>query len=177
MTTTNYGYGKFAWDGANANGVVKVTILDDDSPKKQVIKAIRFAKQHRCHLSRRVEYNPSSDRPTTSFEVMCNRKTDKVLYDGGTAYQEFAGSRLELSDIKAYKKKFRTDRSVQPGFKKRFWYVDKLTGLVQSFPTLSKAVQMAKKEIGSLVAIWTNFPYGEEPRIKCYANASGMVMA
>ncbi len=177
MTTTNYGYGKFAWDGANTNGVVKVTILDDDSPKKQVIKAIRFAKAHRCRISRRVEYNPETGHPTTTFEVMCNHKTDKVLYPYGTSYQSLANSRIEIADIKAYKKKFHTDRSVQPGFKKRFWYVDKFTGLVQSFPTLSKAVQMAKKEIGSVVAIWTNFPYGEEPRIKCYANASGMVMA
>lgn len=177
MTTTNYGYGNFAWEGSNANGVVKVTILDDDSPKKQVIKAIRFAKQHRCHLSRRVEYNPGTGCPTTSFEVMCNGKTDKVLYDGGTPYQEFANSRLELTDIKAYKKKFRTDRSVQPGFKKKFWYIDKFTGIVKGFPTLRKAMEKARTEIGPAVAIWANFPYGEPSRIKCYANASGMVMA
>ena len=177
MTTTNYGYGKFAWDGANANGVVKVTILDDDSPKKQVIKAIRFAKQHRCHLSRRVEYNPGTGCPTTSFEVMCNGKTDKVLYDGGTPYQEFANSRLELTDIKAYKKKFRTDRSVQPGFKKKFWYIDKFTGIVKDFPTLRKAMEKARTEIGSAVAIWANFPYGEPSRIKCYAPCSGVTLA
>ena len=177
MTTTNYGYGKFAWEGSNANGVVKVTILDDNSPKKQVIKAIRFAKQHRCHLSRRVEYNPGTGCPTTSFEVMCNGKTDKVLYDGGTPYQEFANSRLELTDIKAYKKKFRTDRSVQPGFKKKFWYIDKFTGIVKDFPTLRKAMEKARTEIGPAVAIWANFPYGEPSRIKCYAPCSGVTLA
>lgn len=177
MTITSYEYGKFSWNTPDAKGVVKVSILDGESPKRQVIKAIRFAKAHRCHISRRVEYNPGTGVPTTTFEVLCNSRTDKALFPYGTAYQDFANSRIEIADIKAYKKRFRTDRSVQPGFKKKFWYVDKFTGLVQSFPTLKKAVEKAKMEIGSVVAIWTNFPYGEEPRIKCYAPCSGVTLA
>ena len=177
MTTTSYSYGKFSWDAPTSNGVVRVSVLDEDSPKRQVVKAIRFAKQHRCHLSRRVEYRPGTDGPHTTFEVMCNMSTDRMLYPYGKDYQEFANSRIELSDIKAYKKKFRTDRSVQPGFKKKFWYIDKFTGMVKDYPTLRKATEKARTEIGSTVAIWANFPYGEPPRIMCYAPCLGVTLA
>lgn len=173
MTSSKFDFGNFMWNTPNINGVVTVTITDGGTPKKQVIKAIRFAKMMRCSISRRVEYHPNDYGGTVDFEVTCNRFTDQQVYPYGTAYTSYKNSQIDIKDIATYKRKFRTDRMVQPGFRKKFWYRDGWTGETKYFPTLKKATEAAKKEVGNLVSIYTNFPYGELSRLKCEVPGSG----
>lgn len=177
MVSTTYDFGKFCWGSSNGEGFITVQVRDRKDPKKQVIQAIRFAKMMRCKIIRRVEYHPTDNGGTTDFQVRCNRFTDRSLYEYGTTYSSYHASGIDIKDVKAYKKAFRTDRTVQPGFRKRFWYSDNWTGLVHTFHTLKKAMEEAKKEVGITVAIYTNFPYGNPSRIKCFAPCSGHMPA
>lgn len=170
-------FGSFKWSESEPNGILTIQITSEGDPAKQVIRAIRFAKKYRCRIIRRVEYHPAMVGGWTDFKVKCDSRTDRSLWDGGRFYNAYAPSGITVTDIKAYKREFRTDRCVQPGFKKEFWYTSNWDGLKIVSATLKEAMKKARKEYGETVAIYTNFPYGRCSEIKCFAPCSGFMPA
>lgn len=173
MYSTKEEYGSFVVTGYT--NIVTVTICNEASLEDYVKMAIKFAKHKKCTIHRQVEYHPELVGGSISFDVLCNSKTNVLVYQYGHGFgSKNNNPSVTQKDLDEYRQRFGTTKCNHPGFKKKFWYSDNWTGQVHYFDDLKEAKKEAKKETGESVSIYTNKPCCYYGSFVCYAEASGI---
>ena len=113
----------------------------------------------------------------TAVAYFNEQEVGQAVKDSGIARDElWITSKLWLQDYKYEDAKKAIDLSLK---KLGMDYMD-LYLIHQPYgevPEAWRAMEEAKKEVGITVAIYTNFPYGNPSRIKCFAPCSGHMPA
>ena len=147
------------------------------TPEQMVIAAIGMAKRYNCKIMKPVEYTYDDNRTEPhkiAFTVECHKFTYKGFYEDGIG-QHHNSETVTEKDVARYKDRFGTDKCIHRDFKKIFWYHDNWVGTRREFKTLEAAKKAAKKETGVSITIYTNFPYGRNSEVVCFADASGIM--
>lgn len=171
MISTTKDYGKFLINGYNDELTITIQRTGNETPQELVRKAIMFANENRCLISRQVEYTTGDG---VTFKVKCNGNTSRFIYQ----YGKMSTGRAVATDkdIKAYKSKFGTDGCTHKGFVKKYWYTDPFHGNVLYFDTLDAAKESAATEYGDFVTIYTNVEMNSFPVLECIVKASGIYL-
>lgn len=149
---------------------------DNTTGEEMVIMAIRLAKRYNCKIVGRVEFSPEMVGGTVSFIVECHSLTYRYFYEHGKTYTLHC-SEITEKDLRKYETQFGTRSCVDASFKKSFWFLDNWNNEHYSFPSLKKAKEAARKQIGISCCIHETQPYGRGSRIVCFADASGFIPA
>lgn len=171
MISTSTNYGNFIINGYTDELTITIQRAGDETPQELVKKAIMFANENKCRISRRVEYTPDDG---VSFTVKCDGNTSRYIYE----YGKFSIGRAVATtkDIKAYKSQFGTDSCIHKGFVKKYWYTEPFHGDIKYFNALDAAKKSAATEYGDTVTIYTNVEMHNYSTIVCFAQASGIYL-
>lgn len=171
MISTTRDYGKFIINGYTDELTITIQRTGNETPQDLVKRAIMFANENKCRISRRVEYAPGDG---VSFKVKCDGNSSRFIYEYGKLTRGHAVATDK--DIKAYKRNFGTDGCIHKGFVKKYWYTESFHGETLYFDTLDAAKESAATEHGDFVTIYTNVEMHSYSVIECIVNASGIYL-
>lgn len=169
-------FGKFYTNsiGWDARKRICVRYNDNTTGEEMVVMAIRLAKRYNCKIVGRVEFTPEAVGGTVSFTVECHSLTYHYFYEYGKTYT-LHNSEVTERDLQKYEAQFGTRTCADPTFNKSFWFLNNWNSEHHSFPSLKKAREAARKQVGNSCCIHETLPYGRGSKIVCFAPASGLM--